>query len=137
MNWIFFISIIFRSITGIKYNPVIHGKLVPCSRPRLSKGPIQRRLEKASFKIVPSNQNQDQILKDFLIKDLENFIAEINCGSENGGNDAESNVPEIVESTAYTLKDMPVRLFFTLAIFRFSKRFSIFFSFFRFRLEIF
>lgn len=68
-------------------------------------------MEKTSFKIVPSNENQDQILKDFLIKDLENFIAEINCGNENSGNDAETNVPDSAESTAYTLKNMPVGFF--------------------------
>lgn len=75
----------------------------------MRKGPIQRKLEKVSFKTcVPTNQNQDQMLKDFLIKDLENFIAEINCGNVNGASGSDTNVPDSVEYTPCTLKNMPV-----------------------------
>lgn len=71
-----------------------------------NKGPIQRKLEKVSFTTVPaSNQNQDQLLKDFLIKDLENLIAKINCGDNRSLSPC---VPDASDKNPHTLKNMPV-----------------------------
>lgn len=93
-------------LEGIKYTPRadLH-ELMNVSQ--ANKGPIQRKLEKVSFSTVPvpaPNQNQDQLLKDFLIKDLESFIAKINCG----GRGLSPNVPDISEKNPHTLKNMPV-----------------------------
>lgn len=68
-----------------------------------NKGPIQRRLESVQFKPV-AHENRD-VLKDFLIKDLENFIAEINSGS------CLTNeiVPDEKDHAQFTLKNLPVR----------------------------
>lgn len=68
-----------------------------------NKGPIQRRLESVQFKPV-AHENRD-VLKDFLIKDLENFIAEINSGS---GSSCNEIIPDYKEDTQFTLKNLPV-----------------------------
>lgn len=89
-------------LEGIRYDDAERNKLqMTIDRPE--KGPIQRKLEKVLFKTLPSNgDRQDQMLKDFLIKDLENFIAEINCG-----NACKSIVPDDCEQNRFTLKNMP------------------------------
>lgn len=91
-------------LEGIKFTPrpdLRHLMTVS----QANKGPIQRKLEKVSFTTVPApNQNQDQLLKDFLIKDLEHFIAKINCGERRWA----SNVPDYSERDPHTLKNMPV-----------------------------
>lgn len=93
-------------LEGIKYTP--RGDLQHLMNlSQVNKGPIQKKLEKVSFTTVPvpaPNQNQDQLLKDFLIKDLESFIAKINCG-ERG---LSLHVPDISENNPHTLKNMPV-----------------------------
>lgn len=95
-------------LEGIKYDDAERSKLqMSMMRPHSEKGPIQRKLEKVSFKTLPTtNENQDQVLKDFLIKDLENFIAEFNCG--NGSNCSKLSVPDESEQNKFTLKNMPV-----------------------------
>lgn len=74
-----------------------------------TKGPIQRRLERVQFKPV-AHENRD-VLKDFLIKDLENFIAEINSG--NGSNACNEIVPDDTDYAQFTLKNLPVCCFVT------------------------
>lgn len=64
------------------------------------KGPIQQRLERAQFKPLHHNNHQD-LLKDFLMRDLENFIAEINTGYG-------LDVPDDGENSQLTLKNLPV-----------------------------
>lgn len=93
-------------LEGVKYEPSERKKNHSTfNRMHTPKGPIQRKLEKVSFNTVPpTNQNQNQVLKD-----LENFIAEINCGNVNG---CGSNVPDDTEKTPHTLKNMPVGLTF-------------------------
>lgn len=98
-------------LEGIKYDDDDYRKmqLQSLDRSQTHKGPIQRKLEKCSFKTVltsKQNQDQDQLLKDFLIKDLENFIAEINISGSSIT--SISNVPDDMESTPFTLKNMPV-----------------------------
>lgn len=98
-------------LEGIKYDDSDYRKmqLQSLNRSETHKGPIQRKLEKCSFKtVLTSNQNQDQdqLLKDFLIKDLENFIAEINISGSSIT--SISNVPDDMESAPFTLKNMPV-----------------------------
>lgn len=76
-----------------------------------NKGPIQRKLEKVSFTTVSAvNQNQDRMLKEFLIKDLENFIAKINCCD---GRDLSPTVPA-ADKNPFTLKNLPVSNSFTI-----------------------
>ncbi|XP_031627657.1 F-box/LRR-repeat protein 4 [Contarinia nasturtii] len=90
-------------LEGIKFTPRddFHHLM---SMSQVNKGPIQRKLEKVSFTPVPApNHNQDQLLKDFLIKDLENFIIKINCGNDRRC----PNVPDATEKDPYTLKNMP------------------------------
>lgn len=83
-------------LEGIKYDSSDEKKVNP-----MQKGPIQRKLEKVSFNTVPpTNQNQHRVLKD-----LENFIAEINCGYLNGSG---SIVPDDTDTAPFTLKNMPV-----------------------------
>lgn len=93
-------------LEGIKYT--LRGDLQQLMNlSEVNKGPIQRKLEKVSFSPVPApapNHNQDQLLKDFLIKDLECFIAKINCG----GRGLSPNVPDLSEKNPHTLKNMPV-----------------------------
>lgn len=92
-------------LEGVKFTP--RGDLQHLmSLSQANKGPIQRKLEKVSFTTVPaSNQNQDQLLKDFLIKDLENFIAKINCSDNRSLSPC---VPDASEKNPHTLKNMPV-----------------------------
>lgn len=100
-------------LEGIKYDDSDYRnmQLQSLNRSQTHKGPIQRKLEKCSFKTVltsTQNQDQDQVLKDFLIKDLENFIAEINISGSSIT--SISNVPDDMESTPFTLKNMPVSI---------------------------
>lgn len=67
-----------------------------------NKGPIQRHLESVQFK--PMAQENRDILKDFLIKDLENFIAEINSGNSS----INETVPDDKDHAQFTLKNLPV-----------------------------
>lgn len=93
-------------LDGIKYTP--RGDLQHLMNVlQTNKGPIQRKLEKVSFTTVSTaNQIQAQRLKDFLIKDLEHFIAEINCNDRG----LRSNVPDASDKNPYTLKNMPVSI---------------------------
>lgn len=94
-------------LEGVKFTP--RGDLQQLmDLSQANKGPIQRKLEKVSFTTVPaSNQNQDQMLKDFLIRDLENFIAKINCGDNQSLSPC---VPDACEKNPHTLQNMPVSL---------------------------
>lgn len=93
-------------LTGLKYNfdrsNATLSEKEQFYRLHPNKGPIQRRLESVQFKPV-AQENRD-VLKDFLIKDLENFIAEINSGS------CSSNeiVPDDKDHAQFTLRDLPV-----------------------------
>lgn len=69
------------------------------NRSRQLKGPIQRKLESVKFKPVTQAKHED-VLRDFLMKDLENFITEINDGVRS------ANVPD--EQNKFTLEKMPV-----------------------------
>lgn len=83
--------------------------LLAYSRSQRNKGPIQRKLEKVSFKpCIPANQNQDEMLKEFLIKDLENFIAEINGANVSGASGRDTSVPDRMDNVPCSLKNMPV-----------------------------
>lgn len=90
---------------GVKFTPQPElQQLMTLSQ--ANKGPIQRKLEKVSFTTVPAvNQNQDRMLKDFLIKDLENFIAKINCCESH---ELTPTVPDPADKNPFTLKNMPV-----------------------------
>lgn len=92
-------------VEGIKFQcddlnstlfPIIHHR-----NQQLDKGPIQRKLERVQFRPLYHNNHQD-VLKDFLVRDLENFIAEINNGYG-------IDVPDDSESSQLTLKNLPVR----------------------------
>lgn len=105
-------------LKGIKFTPRDDFQHL-MSLSQANKGPIQRKLEKVSFTTVPAlNQNQEQRLKDLLIKDLESFITKINCGNDRSSS---PNVPDANEKNPHTLKNMPVshyqpniyRFFFT------------------------
>lgn len=88
-------------LEGIKYDSSDGNKTNSMYPRHMQKGPIQRKLEKVSFNTVPpTNQNQNRVLKD-----LENFIAEINCGYLNGSG---SIVPDDTDIAPFTLKNMPV-----------------------------
>lgn len=90
-------------VEGIKYTCDKHSSsLFPINHHhhQADKGPIQRRLETVQFKPVHRNNHQD-LLKDFLMRDLENFIAEINTGY---GLDASDDS----ENSQLTLKNLPV-----------------------------
>lgn len=69
------------------------------NRSRQIKGPIQRKLESVKFKPV-SHAKHENVLRDFLMRDLENFITEINGGARN------VQVPD--EQSKFTLEKMPV-----------------------------
>lgn len=87
-------------LEGVKYDSNERKRLQNSPLQPMHKGPIQRKLEKVLFNTVsPTNHNQNQVLKD-----LENFIAEINCGHLNGL----STVPDDSETAPYKLKNMPV-----------------------------
>lgn len=91
-------------LTGIKYdNSLSSPQHEEFARSQSEKGPIQRKLESVQFKPKLQHNIQD-FVKDFLIKDLENFIAEIN-GS---GNIGSTDVPDETENAQYTLKHLPV-----------------------------
>lgn len=93
-------------LEGIKFTPRPNLQSL-MNLSQTNKGPIQRKLEKVSFTTVPAlNQNQDQLLKDFLIKDLENFIAKINCADNRS---LSPNVPDN-DKDPHTLKNMPVSM---------------------------
>lgn len=94
-------------LEGVKFTPRTdskhHMKLSQVNQ----ESKILRKLENVSFIAVPAlnqNQNQDKLLKDFLMQDLENFIAKINCGDKRS---LSPSVPE-KEKNPYTLKNMPV-----------------------------
>lgn len=88
-------------LEGIKYDSSDGNKTNSMYPRHMQKGPIQRKLEKVSFNTVPpTNQNQNRVLKD-----LENFIAEINCGYLNG---SDSIVPDDTDTAPFTFKNMPV-----------------------------
>lgn len=91
-------------LEGVKYTPPgDFQQLISLSQ--ANKGPIQRKLERVSFTPVPTpNQNKDQFLKEFLIRDLEHFIAKINCGDRG----LSPSVPDAAERDPFTLKNMPV-----------------------------
>lgn len=118
-------------LEGVKFTP--RGDLQHLMNlSQANKGPIQRKLEKVSFTTVPaSNQNQDQLLKDFLIKDLESFIAKINCSDNRGLSPTVSNASD---KNPYTLKNMPVsakactpiEMFEVYSLLRFIYSFEIF-----------
>lgn len=91
-------------LDGIKYTPRADLQQL-MNLTQTNKGPIQRKLEKVSFTTVSAaKQNQDQYLKDFLIKDLEHFIAKINCDDRG----LSPSVPDASDKNPYTLKNMPV-----------------------------
>lgn len=88
-------------LEGIKYDSSDENKLNAMYPRHMQKGPIQRKLENVSFNTVPpTNQNHNRVLKD-----LENYIAEINCGYLNGSG---SIVPDDTDTAPFTLKNMPV-----------------------------
>lgn len=93
-------------LTGLKYNfdrsNMALSEKEQFYRLYPNKGPIQRHLENLQFKPV-AQENRD-ILKDFLIKDLENFIAEINSGNISSN----EIVPDDKEHAQFTLKNLPV-----------------------------
>lgn len=99
-------------LEGVKFTP--RGDLQQLMNlSQTNKGPIQRKLEKVSFTPVPApNQSQDQLLKDFLIKDLEHFIAKINCNDRG----LSPSVPDASEKNPSTLKNMPVSIRGTIAM---------------------
>lgn len=101
-------------VEGIKYNcdkvnsslsPINHNHHHHHRNHQADKGPIQRRLESVQFKPLHHNNHQD-LLKDFLMRDLENFIAEINCGYG-------IDVPDDSENSKLTLKNLPVSFVFS------------------------
>lgn len=92
-------------LKGVKYTPC--GDLQHLMNlTRANKGPIQRKLEKVSFTTVPAalSNHKDH---DQLLKDLEIFIAKINC---NDTALSPTSVPDASEKNPYTLKNMPVRV---------------------------
>lgn len=64
------------------------------------KGPILRKLESVQFRPLPI-ENHEDLLKDFLIKDLAHFITEIDNG-----------LMEDTENAQATLNHLPVRVVF-------------------------
>lgn len=108
--FLIFSIVLHVSTTGTKYDDTSRKLQLLAHRSQSRKGPIQRKLEKVSFKtcVPTTHQNQDQMLKDFLIKDLENFIAEINCENVSGASGSDAIVPDSTDYTPCTLKNMPV-----------------------------
>lgn len=88
------------------------------------KGPILRKLESVQFRPLPI-ENHEDLLKDFLIKDLAHFITEIDNG-----------LMEDTENAQATLNHLPVRvvfyrlfiIFFLPFLDKFIDFFFIFFS---------
>lgn len=91
-------------LTGKKVNSVRMPSLLPVNHHQnryqhlIGKGPILRKLESVQFRPLPI-ENHQNLLKDFLIRDLENFIAEIDNGI---------TVPDDTETAQFTLKHLPV-----------------------------
>lgn len=86
-------------LKGVKYTPC--GDLQQLMNlTHSNKGPIQRKLEKVSFTTVSAlSKHKDH---DQLLRDLETFIAKINCN-------ARGLSPTVLPDTdPYTLKNMPV-----------------------------
>lgn len=93
----------FTEIDGVVLKGV---KLRPCgdlqhlmNLTHSNKGPIQRKLEKVSFTTVSTLANHKD--HDQLLRDLESFIAKINC------NDRILS-PTVPDADPFTLKNMPV-----------------------------
>lgn len=91
-------------LTGKKVNSVKIPSLLPVNHHQnryqhlIGKGLILRKLESVQFRPVPM-ENHQNMLKDFLIRDLENFIAEIDNGIA---------VPDEIDNAQFTLKHLPV-----------------------------
>lgn len=91
-------------LTGRKVNCIQMPSLIPFNyrhnryQHLIDKGPILRKLESVQFQPLPI-ENHQNLLKDFLIRDLENFIAELDNGI---------NVPDETENAQFTLKHLPV-----------------------------
>lgn len=89
-------------LKGVKYTPC--GDLQQLMNSTHSnKGPIQRKLEKVSFTTVSALSNHKD--HDRLLRDLETFIAKINC------NDRGLSPTVVPDTDPYTLKNMPVSQF--------------------------
>lgn len=93
----------FTEIDGVVLKGV---KYIPCgdlqhlmNLAHSNKGPIQRKLEKVSFTTVSALANHKD--HDQLLRDLETFIAKINC------NDRVLS-PPVPDTDPFTLKNMPV-----------------------------
>lgn len=85
-------------LKGVKYTPC--GDLQHLMNlAHSNKGPIQRKLEKVSFTTVSALENHKD--HDQLLRDLETFIAKINC------NDRVLS-PTVPDTDPFTLKNMPV-----------------------------
>lgn len=77
------------------------------------KGPIQRKLESVQFKPVACERHAD-VLRNFLMNDLEMFITEMN-GSVNRTNIC-NEVPDDIK-TKITLNNLPVSCSFLKSLF--------------------
>ena len=91
-------------LIGKKFNCAKFPGFHQFTQDRSLKGPIQRKLEKVKFK--PRHvDDSENYLNDYLIKDLENFLTNI---------ESEIEAPDDCETAQFTLQHMPVRIIFGL-----------------------